>query len=39
VAVAVAAVVAVVEDEDCVQWRWMMTMAFNGGGSVQWRWR
>ena len=28
------AAVAVVDNEDGVQWQWMMKMAFNGGGSV-----
>ncbi len=28
------AVVVAVDNEDGVQWRWMMKMAFNGGGSV-----
>ncbi len=42
VVVAAAAAVVVVDDEDGIQgwWRWMMKMAFNGGGSVfgQRRW-
>jgi len=32
---AAAAAVAAVDAEDGVQWRWMMMMAFNGGGSVR----
>ena len=32
---ATAAAVAAVDDEDGIQWRWTMKMAFNGGGSVR----
>ena len=38
--VVAAAAAAAVDDEDCIQWRWTMKMAFNGGRSFrrQWWW-